>query len=718
MAVETQDSNSGSQTSTGRRILVGTNVIVATALVVAIVVVAQAIAHSMPRRWDMTSSGVNSLSEGTESLLRGLDQQMRLTSLYFETDREDKDQPRYRRAVGDLLDLYEATHRAKISGEWVNPLKDHEKFQKLMSRLREKTAFKDEIDLYRERIDKYTDELDAQMRATIDAELAAIDGFGGSFGQPGVPVAIAPVQNLLGRLSNMLAAVRDRVDATMVGDNAQHSAAVNELKSLYRDFGKSLKDVGAYGSEQAQQDSSLPEDQAGFLAAAGNRYAELVATIEAERTALQELEPLEFDDLVRQLGPTANAILVETDDDARVVDFSAVWPPIREGAAGRAGFDKRAFKGEEKLTSAILRVTHKEQTAVVFVRYSGQPLFMGGFMPGQPPAPYATMKQQLEDANFVVREWDVKARDTSPEIDPTPTRTIYVVLKPTPPQRGPMGQPSQDQPFGESHRRSVLGAIGDDGRAIFIAGWHPGPFGPFPSTYEFSDYLSDEWGIKVDTSALLIETRSVAPGKYVVGRRDFFNMDAVEVTRHSIVSGALARRVGLPLCAPLDLSDSLPEGVEHFPLVIQPQRDGLWGETNVQGFLEQARYAEHLTKDDDDQDGPFSLAVAATKGDAKTVVISSAEFAVDNVAFARTMALTAQGLTIRSRNPGNVGLMVNSLHWLNDNTEFMNIGKPIDAAVLDVQSESTVKVVQALTIFVWPMLAVAFGGAAWWVRRR
>jgi nitrate reductase NapE component len=62
--------------------------------------------------------------------------------------------------------------------------------------------------------------------------------------------------------------------------------------------------------------------------------------------------------------------------------------------------------------------------------------------------------------------------------------------------------------------------------------------------------------------------------------------------------------------------------------------------------------------------------------------------------------------------------MVNSLHWLNDNTEFMNIGKPIDAAVLDVQSESTVKVVQALTIFVWPMLAVAFGGAAWWVRRR
>ena len=76
---------------------------------------------------------------------------------------------------------------------------------------------------------------------------------------------------------------------------------------------------------------------------------------------------------------------------------------------GRAGFDRRAFKGEEKLTSAILRATHKEQTAVVFTRYGGTPLFLGRFMPGQPPAPYTSMKQQLEDANFIVEEWDVKS---------------------------------------------------------------------------------------------------------------------------------------------------------------------------------------------------------------------------------------------------------------------------------------------------------------------
>ena len=73
---------------------------------------------------------------------------------------------------------------------------------------------------------------------------------------------------------------------------------------------------------------------------------------------------------------------------------------------------------------------------------------------------------------------------------------------------------------------------------------------------------------------------------------------------------------------------------------------------------------------------------------------------------------------MRSRNPGNVTLLINSLHWLNDNTEFMNIGKPVEAAVLEIPSESTVKAVQALTIFVWPMLALVCGGVAWWIRRR
>ncbi|MCH7872749.1 MAG: Gldg family protein, partial [Planctomycetes bacterium] len=152
MAVGTGSDTHVSQASGARRFLIGTNVAVGIILAVAVVVVAQVIAFSVPQRWDMTSSGVNSLSEGTENLLRSLDANVRITSLYFETDREDEDQPRYRRSVQDLIDLYEATNRSKVVGDWVNPLKDREKLVALLDRLAEKTVFKDALAAYRERV--------------------------------------------------------------------------------------------------------------------------------------------------------------------------------------------------------------------------------------------------------------------------------------------------------------------------------------------------------------------------------------------------------------------------------------------------------------------------------------------------------------------------------------------------------------------------------------
>ena len=713
MAVEKKPTQ---PTSTKRRWLVGTNVVVMIVLVIAIVVFLQAMAYSTPARWDMTSSGVNSLSEGTENLLRDLDQNIRLTSLYFETDREEEDQQRYRQAARNLLGLYEATNRSKITADWVNPLKDHEKLQAVKARLREKETFKDEVEAYKSRIDAYLNDLDGQMKELVQSELEAIGTLGGGIGDSSATATVAPIENMFLQWSSELDAVREEVEAMTLADDPQYSFAVSELKSLYRKFSKSLTDVGGFGTAQVARNPNLPAAQADFLREAGSRYASLSEAIEAESTKLQDLEPLKIDDVLRELGPTSNAILVETDADTMVVDFGSVWPPLGPQAGARARFKNRAFKGEEKLTAAILRATHKEQTAVVFVRYGGQPLFMGGFMPGQPPAPYGTMKTQLEDANFIVEEWDLKSTTTPPEIDPKPTKTIYVVLKPTPPQR-PMGQPTNDPPFTDSHRKALLEAMGDHVRALFVAGWFPGPFGAIPASYEYSEYLKDKWGINLDTTALLIQTTSTAPGKYNVTRRDFYSMQEFDVTDHDIVRGMGTSPFVLPWCVPLEVSDSPPEGVEVTPLVSCPAQDGLWGVKNIQKYEDQRRVRDYLTKEQGDLEGPFDLAMAAAKDDDKIVVVSSRDFATDNVAFAREFVLSAQGFGLRSRNPGNVALFINSLHWLNDNTEFVNIGKPIDTAVLEVD-KSTTKVVQAVTIVVWPLLALGCGLVAWWVRRR
>ena len=144
----------------GRRLLVGTNVAAGIVLVAGIVVVVQAIAFQAAPRWDMTSSRVNSLSEGTENLLRGLDSNIRLTSLYFESDLDEEDQQRYRTAAKNLIDLYESSRRTKITTDWINPLnkKDTKKLQSLKARLLEKTKFKKEIEPYRARIEAYQSE--------------------------------------------------------------------------------------------------------------------------------------------------------------------------------------------------------------------------------------------------------------------------------------------------------------------------------------------------------------------------------------------------------------------------------------------------------------------------------------------------------------------------------------------------------------------------------
>ena len=156
----------------------------------------------------------------------------------------------------------------------------------------------------------------------------------------------------------------------------------------------------------------------------------MLAAVQEEQDSLGKLEPPKIDTLLSQLQPTGNAVLVETDKDAMVVDFSSIWPPLNpQMSGGQARFQERAFKGEEKVTSAILRATHKEQTAVIFVRYGGPPLFFGGFMPGQPPAPYGQLKARLEDANFAVYEWDPKSSDVAPPMDPEPTRTLHVVVQ-------------------------------------------------------------------------------------------------------------------------------------------------------------------------------------------------------------------------------------------------------------------------------------------------
>ena len=112
------------------------------------------------------------------------------------------------------------------------------------------------------------------------------------------------------------------------------------------------------------------------------------------------------------------------------------------------------------------------------------------------------------------------------------------------------------------------------------------------------------------------------------------------------------------------------------------------------------------------------FAAAATQEDAKDVVVSARDFCTDEMAFSMQAVLSAQGISLRSRNPGNLTLFVNALHWLNDNESIMNLGQPLDVATLEIAEGPTLSFLKFLVWGLWPLAAALCGVAAWYVRRR
>ena len=116
MAVEKTRESGGSHWA------VGMNVALTILLVFVLVAGLQWIGYSYAGRADFTSARINSLTPATTNLLDGLDEDVKITSLYFKTDIEDKNQDRYRSAIEDLIELYRVSNRSKITAESVNPL--------------------------------------------------------------------------------------------------------------------------------------------------------------------------------------------------------------------------------------------------------------------------------------------------------------------------------------------------------------------------------------------------------------------------------------------------------------------------------------------------------------------------------------------------------------------------------------------------------------------
>ena len=131
---------------TGRRVVFGLNVLLSALLAIALVVVLVYFAQRFKSQVDLTSTGSNSLSPRTRQLLGGLNDDVRITGLYALVLKDELQKAAQKRkdTVADLLSLYEALGRGKVTTGMVDSIKEAGKRTELLTRIRQKPGYADE----------------------------------------------------------------------------------------------------------------------------------------------------------------------------------------------------------------------------------------------------------------------------------------------------------------------------------------------------------------------------------------------------------------------------------------------------------------------------------------------------------------------------------------------------------------------------------------------
>ncbi len=717
--------------SQARRWTVGANVAIMVALALVLFCFVQYLGFKFGSQFqkDMTSHGVNSLRDGTKTLVRGIQTSVTLTSLYHTTDMDEENQ-KFLRAVNDLFALYQGVNRSKVETKAINPLKDHNERSELIKRLTSKKKYVDETAKHQEVIKYFREEAYPKLKTLLEDELAELEEV---VQQGTVFAALSQVENIrrgYTSLPTQADQLIQEIGPALEEDIPLYSTVVRDIRTFVTQTGGArsfLQSISKWGEQVVAQRQDLSNVARAYLTGTKVRFLETLNALGEVDTLSQDLPTLKLDELAREIRQS-NTIVVETDEDARVLSFYDVWPRKQQGGfSPQAKFEDHYFAGEAHVTSAILQMTKTEKPAVVFIKFGGPPVFVaaGGMNPMQQrqPAQYPVMKRALERLNFTVEEWDVQASKDKPTIDPPPSKTIYVVLRPVSQQPQMMpGMPMMPQGrFDDASRQAVLSAIKDSGRGLFLAGWAT-PAGPFPmaAPYEYSDYLQNDWGLNVRHDVITLSFVNYEPGKW--GGRAPFSLIAFDFGDHIIAENVQGQPGVFPAATPVQRTDTPPDDVQVEDLVTVRASDDVWGETDMMGLQSEFSKLRYTTgPGDTDVRGPFPVAVAATKGEQKIVLISSDGFALDRTTGQQAMRISATGGIILQRsNPANEPFFLNCIQWLADNEEQMGLG-----AVTEF-SESRLSIKEGGTLLAWqwfaaaglPAMALLCGAGVWFVRRR
>ena len=395
---------------------------------------------------------------------------------------------------------------------------------------------------------------------------------------------------------------------------------------------------------------------------------------------------LEAQQLLEEYGiDRDNVIVLATKNDKRVIDEFELAEYDYSGAQFGQGPTMTEFKGEQKITSAILELVEAEKPKILFTQGHGEaPLDAMG-----DPRALSQAKTLLGQDNFDLETWDSATGGEVPE-----GTDLVVVAGPT-----------------TNFFPQELAAIGrflDRGGRLLVL-LEPSLEGR-PADPGLVAWLAER-GVAVGNNVVLDPATDLP----------FFGPESIYTDRfgtHPIVENLdqTGNRVLLTLARTVGAGET-PEGVTVTELVLTS--DDAWGETNIKDI-------DNIAPSDDELQGSLALGVAASwsvageestaDGDAgdeeggdassgpeaRLVVYGDLDFAADS----------------QLMNAANGVLLLNTFNWLVQREQLIEIAgrKPTETRL--TMTDSELISVYALVGLFMPGLAVAMGIFVWIRRRR
>lgn len=698
------------QSQARRRTTYGINVTVAIVAAIALTVLVNWLVYRKAWKLDLSAGRKYTLSAQTLNVLRDLNGEHQIVTLFGEDDRTSSEITQRLQSARDLVDEY-ARYSSNVHAQHINVTANPQGYETFLAGLH---------DRYTEKLAPVRDAIE-QAQRTIDQVRGDVTGHLGplkeaidnpAFTDTNAKRQIEAVASAFASLGPKLEDAQKTITEAMRHTLPHYSGARNNLTMNLTELSTNLYGIAIERFERIARSNEVPSAVKETLLASIESFKLTMGKIQDAVTRLQSVPMDPMYDRLRLDVNRPDPIVLVGPREVRVLALHEMFrqpPPQRREEDAETEPD---FQGEERLTGALVSMTLENPPLVVFVTDSALlPLSSRG---ADAMILYTDVAQRLENMNFEVTEWSPaggrnpmgQPRPATPPPTPkTGQKAIWVVLPATPVDpRNPMAAGYRDQVAAHLKKRMEAGDA-----IFFMFGYnHMAPFGEVDPVAE----LLQPFGVtpqldRVVFREIALPNRPPAPvGQFII---DSWGGGLP-------IGGAIDGMPGTFVqVSPLVVGKAQRDDVTtHILATARAGNDRMWAATEV-GSTE-LKYDEATAADH------FHIAAAIEAKDQRFVVVSDPVFASNFFTTNADARLSRGGVGLApffgAAYPGNAELFINSVFWLSDlDVLIAASARTQDVRRIRIEPDSVPWLSRSLMAGM-PLGTLVIGLAVWRVRRR